>query len=48
MIRAVLDANIIVSGLFWSGPPRATFEAALSKQYMPLDPGQFLLRLAEP
>lgn len=36
MIRAVLDTNIIVSALFWNGPPRAVLEAALDKQFISL------------
>lgn len=28
MIRAVLDTNVIISGLLWNGPPRKILEAA--------------------
>ncbi len=36
MIRVVLDTNIIVSALFWKGPPRAIFDAAIDKRYFVL------------
>ncbi len=28
MIKAVLDTNVVISGLLWSGPPRKILEAA--------------------
>ena len=33
MIRAVLDTNIIVSGFFWGGNPRAVLNAARYNQF---------------
>lgn len=33
MIRAVLDTNIIISGLFWQGPPRLVLRAGISQTF---------------
>jgi putative PIN family toxin of toxin-antitoxin system len=32
-MRVVLDTNIIVSGIYWSGPPFAILEAAKAKRF---------------
>jgi putative PIN family toxin of toxin-antitoxin system len=34
MVRAVLDTNIIVSGLLWGGPPGQVFEAARDERFI--------------
>ncbi len=34
MIRAVLDTNIIVSGLLWGGPPGRVFQAARDELFV--------------
>lgn len=34
MIRAVLDSNTIVSGIGWSGPPRAILDAGLAGDFV--------------
>jgi uncharacterized protein len=34
MIRAVVDTNVIISGLFWKGPPQAIFTAALDRDFI--------------
>ena len=36
MIRAVLDTNIIISALFWGGPPGLVFAAARNDQFVAL------------
>ncbi len=36
MIRAVLDTNIIISALFWGGPPGLVFAAARDDQFVAL------------
>jgi len=33
MIRAVLDTNTIISGLFWQGAPRTVLHAATLQVY---------------
>lgn len=33
MIRAVLDTNTIISGIGWSGPPRAILDAAIAGKF---------------
>lgn len=34
MIRAVLDTNTIISGIGWSGPPRAILDAAIGGRFV--------------
>ena len=36
MIRAVIDANVVISGLFWRGLPREVFQAAAQGRYVTL------------
>lgn len=34
MIKAVLDTNTAISGIFWKGPPRKIFEAARERKVL--------------
>lgn len=34
MIRAVLDTNAIISGIGWSGPPRAILDSAIAGDFV--------------
>lgn len=34
MIRAVLDTNTIISGIGWSGPPRAILDSAIAGDFI--------------
>lgn len=34
MIRAVLDTNTIISGIGWSGPPRAILDAVVAGKFL--------------
>ncbi len=36
MIRAVLDTNIVISGMLWSGSPKQVIEAVCSGDVLPL------------
>jgi len=36
MIRAVIDTNIIISGLFWRGLPKQVFEAVIEGRFVAL------------
>jgi putative PIN family toxin of toxin-antitoxin system len=33
MLRVVIDTNIIVSGLFWQGPPKRIYQALVDGQF---------------
>jgi predicted nucleic acid-binding protein len=32
MLRAVFDTNILISGMFWAGPPKAALMAVRGQQ----------------
>lgn len=47
MIRAVLDTNTIVSGLFWGGLPGLVLRAAADEKYTLLLSPEIILELTE-
>lgn len=36
MIRAVMDANVLISGLFWKGAPQQVYRAAIREAFLPI------------
>ena len=47
MIKAVLDTNVWVSGLFWRGNPYNILQAAFSKKFVSITSKEILNEVAE-
>lgn len=47
MIRAVLDTNVLISSIFWRGPPYKVVKAGLEGKYRPVISTPILEELAD-